>query len=175
MNVRLIKVTKSFLYPGLYYCDFQLKDFKMILKGVRYSTKTDYISMPTVKTEAKVHYSPYILYDLKERNAMFDEFKRLLKEIDFTNVKEERAPENKKAHVLIDLYNELEEFREQLARTAKRKKPFKASGKGYQKKDGPRAPSGAFTRHNPTGNNPEARPAFLGKGFSEVTLSRNRG
>ena len=169
--MRVMKVTKSFIKRGIYYCDFELTDMKLLLKGIVYSEKTGICSFPKQKTEGGKLYSQYCFYDAEVRKNVFSQMSKLMKEV-VLPTREEDVSEKKKAAILIDRYRELESKRKEHRKPYAPKKDFKNFREQIKKPESSKDNAGASSCSNPKRNNSDKAPFQMGSGFVEIPLPK---
>ena len=70
MELKIVKITKAFLRPNVYFADFLIEEHGLMLKAVTFNTKSNRITFPLVKTESGRAYSPYTFPDKETFQAI---------------------------------------------------------------------------------------------------------
>lgn len=168
MQIKMVKITKSFLRQNIYFCDFLLEEMGLVIKGIVFNAQKKTICFPLIKTEAGQAYSAFTLPDSKK----YEDFKKVLMEVILEQplpTYEEGAEERVKAAILLKKHERMKMIEEREKRRGQ-KKNFFPHKKTYQKFDSgskdPRILSS--TSYTPSSSKP--RPPGMGMRFTEVSL-----
>lgn len=109
MEVKLVRLTKSFVRKNIYYADFQVVGVNLLFKGMIYNSEFKTIGTPYVFTESGTKYSSFVFPDKNQRNTLFDEMVRQIQSQPLPDL-EEKVDKDVKQKTIQSIINKAKQY-----------------------------------------------------------------
>jgi len=174
MNVKLAKITKSFMKQNFYYTDFLFEDIGLLIKGIIYNHEKKTLIFPIIKTEGGRNFMP-LTFPIPEKSLWVRaKMVELINENPLPEI-EEDVVEKIKAAKLLRAHNLAIHLAKKEANRGKKPAFNKKGFKGAQKPPGSSFKNGIGS-YTPPARKPAPAPVTpLRGGFSEVSLPKKWG
>lgn len=179
MDVKLLKVTHSFVDPKIYYVDVEVDGY-ILIKGMKYYPKNNKVFFPTHYTEGNSKYTPITFTNPETFKNFISTCLKLLSNTELPKNEESISDEKKKK------LREARRMRIAYSKTASRRVPnsMERDNSRQQKDPSPRpafspnvhkkSPVGVWARPDSKRDHQDQVSYIGGKKFTEVALPTRR-